>query len=80
MKLPRDCSGAQLVKALRRFKYQQVRQTGSHIIMTTQQGDQHHVTIPNHRIIKIGTLSDILKDIAGHQKMTVEELLSKLEL
>jgi hypothetical protein len=48
--------------------------------MTTQLGGQHHITIPNHRPIKVGTLTDALKDIAAHHKMTVQELLSALEL
>ncbi len=47
MKLPRDCNGVQLVKALRRFGYQQVRQTGSHIVMTTQEdiAVHHEMTV-----------------------------------
>ncbi len=80
MRIPRDCSGHDLVKALRRLGYQQVRQTGSHQILTTQEGGQHHVTIPNHSPIKIGMFSDILKDITVHHKMTVEELVRHLEL
>ena len=80
MKLPRDCNGVQLVKALRKLGYQHTRQTGSHIIMTTQIDGEHHVTIPNHRPIKIGTLSDILKAVAFHHKTTLEELLHKLDL
>jgi len=48
--------------------------------MTNQEGGEHHVTIPNHRSIKIGTLSDILKDIAVHHKISLEELIHRLDL
>lgn len=38
MKLPRDVSGPELVKALRKLGYQPDRQRGSHVRVTTQQG------------------------------------------
>ena len=80
MKLPRDISGAVLIKALRRLGYVVDRQRGSHVRVTTQEGGEHHEAIPNHNPIRTGTLSGILKSIAAHQKMTVEELVRKLEL
>ena len=44
-------------------------------------GGTHHVTIPNHRPLKTGTLlGGVLKPVAAHHKLTVEELLAKLEL
>lgn len=48
MKLPRDLSGAQLVKALAVLGYRVTRQSGSHVRLTCEQPSQHHVTIPNH--------------------------------
>jgi predicted RNA binding protein YcfA (HicA-like mRNA interferase family) len=36
MRLPRDLSGSQLIKALKRLGYQPTRQTGSHVRLTTQ--------------------------------------------
>jgi len=80
VKLPRDLSGPELVKALRALGYERVRQDGSHIRLTTQQGGQHHVTVPNHSPIKLGTLTGILKAVAAHHKLTVEELVRKLGL
>lgn len=74
MKIPRDLSGSDLVKALRALDYERVRQDGSHIRLTTQRGGQHHVTVPNHSPIKLGTLRGILKAVAAHHKLTVEEL------
>ncbi len=56
------------------------RQTGSHITLTSRVGVEYHVTVPNHRPIRIGTLQAILKDVAGHREITVQELLEKLEI
>ena len=80
MKLPRDVNGIQLEKALREFGYTATRQKGSHMRVTTQQGGEHHEVIPDHNPIKVGTLSSILKSIAAHHKITIEELVKKLDL
>lgn len=80
MKIPRDLSGSDLVKVLRAFGYERVRQDGSHIRLTTQRAGQHHVTVPNHSPIKLGTLTGILKAVAAHHKLTVEELMRTLGL
>ncbi len=79
MKLPRDCDGADLVRALRKFDYLVARQDGSHIRMVTQAHGEHHVTIPNHWPIKVGTLHDILKSVAEHHDLTIDRLLAELE-
>jgi predicted RNA binding protein YcfA (HicA-like mRNA interferase family) len=78
MKLPRDLSGADLVKALRRVSYEMVRQTGSHIRVATNERGPHHVTIPNHNPIKVGTLSGILADVAAHLEVSRDELVQRL--
>ena len=80
MKLPRDVSAAKLQQSLRRLGYIPVRQRGSHVRITTQVNGQHHETIPLHRQIRAKTLSGILKSVAKHHEMTVEELLGMLEL
>jgi predicted RNA binding protein YcfA (HicA-like mRNA interferase family) len=53
MKLPRDVSGDELAKRLRVFGYQITRQSGSHLRLTTVEGGEHHVTIPQHDPIKL---------------------------
>ncbi len=78
MRLPRDVSGPELVKALRVVGYVVDRQRGSHIRVTTQLDGEHHEAIPNHYPIKVGTLSSILKSIAAHHRLSVEELIRKL--
>lgn len=37
-----------------------------------------HVSIPAHKPLKTGTLSDLLRFIADRKQVTVEELLHKL--
>jgi predicted RNA binding protein YcfA (HicA-like mRNA interferase family) len=75
MKLPRDISGLDLVHKLRALGYVKTRQSGSHIRATTQQNGEHHITIPSHNPLKIGTLSSVLSDVAAHFDKTKEEIL-----
>ena len=56
------------------------RKEGSHIRFTTAVNGTHHITVPNLRPIKTGTLHGILKSIAAHHKLTVEELIRKVGL
>jgi predicted RNA binding protein YcfA (HicA-like mRNA interferase family) len=78
MKLPRDLSGDDLAKALRKLGYQVTRQTGSHLRLTTQQNGEHHVTVPRHNPMRVGTLGGILSDVANHFQITRDELLQRL--
>jgi len=78
MKLPRDLSGPDLVKALARIGYRVSRQTGSHIRLSTDQPTPHHLTIPAHDPLKIGTLAAILGDVATHLAVDRDELLRRL--
>lgn len=81
MKLPRDLAAADLERALRReFGYEFTRQSGSHRRLTTQTGGEHHLTIPAHDPLKPGTLRAILGEVASHQRLTVENLLRRLDL
>jgi len=78
MKLPRNLSGEDLVKALKNLGYQTTRQAGSHVRLTTQQMGEHHVTIPNHSFLRIGTLSSILSSVAEHFKISRSEIFEKI--
>jgi predicted RNA binding protein YcfA (HicA-like mRNA interferase family) len=80
MRLPRDISGVSLARALGVLGYEISRQTGSHIRLTTALNGEHHITIPAHDPMKIGTLSSILADIAGHHRITRDDLLKRLQL
>ncbi len=79
MKVPRDLSGSDLVKALRIFGYEAVRQTGSHIrLRSVYTGTEHLITIPNHNPIKLGTVQGILTDVAQYLKIPKTELIERL--
>lgn len=78
MKLPRDLSGVELAKALSRIGYRITRQTGSHARLTRDAPFQHHITIPAHDPLKVGTLSAILSDVAGNLKVSREDLIRQL--
>jgi predicted RNA binding protein YcfA (HicA-like mRNA interferase family) len=78
MKLPREISGEELAKLLKKYGYEITRQTGSHIRLTTTEKGEHHITIPAHKYLKIGTLSSILGDIAAHFKIDKGNLIKEL--
>jgi len=78
MKLPRDLSGEDLAKALKVLGYEVTRQTGSHLRLTTKAPSEHHVTIPAHRSLRIGTLVSVLQDVATHLKVSRDEVQRKL--
>lgn len=80
MRLPRDVRGRDLQRALTTLGYQATRQRGSHVRVTTQVNGEHHEVIPDHDPIKIKTLSSILKSVAAHHDLSVEELLETLDL
>lgn len=71
MKLPRDLSGPETVKALRRLGFEVIRQEGSHIRLAKA---GRSVTVPNHRSIVPKTLQSILRQ-AG---ITAEDLIANL--
>ena len=78
MRLPRDLTGAQLVRALAKLGYQATRQTGSHVRLTCQLPAQHHVTVPLHDPLRIGTLAAMLSDVSQAHGMTRDELQQKI--
>ena len=71
MKLPRDVSGGEAVRALRRLGFTVVRQEGSHIRMSRL---AVRITVPNHKTIRPKTLQSVLRQ-AG---ISLEEFLDAL--
>jgi predicted RNA binding protein YcfA (HicA-like mRNA interferase family) len=67
VKLPRDLSGPEVVRALVRLGFAQDRQDGSHIRLLK---GGLRVTVPNHRSIALKTLQSILRQA----QITIEEL------
>lgn len=78
MKMPGDISGGALIKSLKLYGYSITKQSGSHIRLSTEKNGQHHITIPNHDPIKIGTLAAILFDIAAHFNKTKEDVIVEI--
>lgn len=78
MKLPRDLSGQDLARALRTFGYEVTRQTGSHLRLTTQVRGEHHITIPAHPALRVGTLASILAEVAAHFETTRDEVVEQM--
>ena len=79
MKLPRDLSGEELARSLRKYSYEVTRQTGSHMRLSSSvMGSEHHITIPAHRQLRIGTLAEILGNVAQYLQITREDLAQKL--
>jgi predicted RNA binding protein YcfA (HicA-like mRNA interferase family) len=78
MKIPRNISGGQMAKLLEVYGYKVTRQVGSHIRLTTQKNGDHHITVPLHKAIHIGTLNNILKAISDHLEIDKETLVDEL--
>jgi len=78
MRIPRDVSGDELAGLLKRYGYEITRQVGSHIRLTTKEAGEHHVTIPQHKALRVGTLNNILRDVAEHFKVGRDELIRSL--
>lgn len=72
-KLPTDLSGRDLVKALQRIGFAVQRQRGSHIVLR-RDSPFARVTVPDHKILRVGTLRTIL----NQAQMTVEQLIKLL--
>jgi predicted RNA binding protein YcfA (HicA-like mRNA interferase family) len=80
LRLPRDISGAKLASSLARFGYKVTRQTGSHLRLTSNsKGSEHHITIPLHSDLKVGTLSSIVSDVVEYLEIDRETLLKELK-
>ena len=79
MKLPRDIGGEELAQRLGKCGYKITRQTGSHIRLTSAiKGAEHHITIPGHKPLKIGTLGSILNEVASYLEMDRKTLIEEL--
>jgi predicted RNA binding protein YcfA (HicA-like mRNA interferase family) len=79
LKLPRDLSGRDLAAKLSQYGYAITRQTGSHIRLTSRAGGaEHHITIPDHEALRVGTLAGILQSVAIYLEKTRADLMQEL--
>jgi predicted RNA binding protein YcfA (HicA-like mRNA interferase family) len=73
-KMPR-ISSREAIRALERLGFEQVRQTGSHVVMTKEtEAGKVGCVVPVHQELQVGTLSGILKQA----QVTVEEFIESL--
>lgn len=73
MRVPRDLSGAELVKRLGRMGYRITRQTGSHLRLTSTVLGEHHITIRNHDPLRL-----VRSPLAAHHGLTRDALIQRL--
>ena len=66
--------GAELAKVLDKLGHIETRQTGSHLRLTSNEGGEHHITVPLKRTLPLGTLRSILRDIAPYTGVGIGEL------
>lgn len=78
MRLPRDLSGRSLAQSLELLGYEVTRQSGSHMRLTTMLNGEHHLTIPDHAALRVGTLSAIISEVARHHGIERDELVTRL--
>ena len=71
MKLPRDVSGREAIRALHRLGFRLMRQTGSHARLAKE---ERRVTVPLHASLAPGTLRGILRQAGLH----LEDFLAAL--
>jgi predicted RNA binding protein YcfA (HicA-like mRNA interferase family) len=79
MKLPRDLSGAHLVKILcKNFGYRRVHQVGSHIVLETDTPAHHRLSVPEHDHLRVGTLNAMLGSVAKAKGISKSDILRSL--
>jgi predicted RNA binding protein YcfA (HicA-like mRNA interferase family) len=71
VRLPRDLSGSQVVKALKRLGFTIGNQEGSHIRLSK---NGLRVTVPNHSSLLPATLKSILRQA----DITIEKLMDEV--
>ena len=78
MRSPRGLSASQFIKLLKIYGYEIASQKGSHIKVTTNKGGEHHLAIPNHDPLKIGTLNAISRQVAEHFGKSKQDVFNEL--
>jgi len=73
-RIPRDISGRELAGLLNKYGYIIVLQTSS----SRFKHKEHKITIPDHQVIKIGTLNNILNEVAEYLKKSKQDLIKDL--
>ena len=80
MRLPRDVGGQDLARRLGVYGYSITRQTGSHVMLTSNQitGREHQITLTTGRLLRMATLNNILVEAAAYLGMDKDVLITAL--
>lgn len=62
----------------RDWGYAQVHQSGSHIIVQTEEPGHQRMAIPAHKALRIGTLNAILRAVAAHKGVARGAIIESL--
>lgn len=61
------------------YGYERTRQLGSHIrLQSSIRGHVYHVTVPDHNSLRLGTLHQILSDVADYLNIERSNLAQEL--
>ena len=80
MRVPGDLTGERLIRGLTKLGYVETRQRSSHVRLTLPADAgagraEHHVTVPLHDPVRVGTLNGILGDVAGPLRMSKDDVI-----
>lgn len=79
MRLPRDLSGRDLIRILcRDWGYRVAHQVGSHVILQTENPVHHRLAVPDHQVLRVGTLNGILRAVSVAKAVGREEILRSI--
>jgi predicted RNA binding protein YcfA (HicA-like mRNA interferase family) len=78
-KLP-QVSGLQLVRLLQSLGYEVIRQKGSHVrLKKVTVSGEHAISVPVHKVMAKGTLSDIIGKVSLWNNISKEDLIKRLK-
>lgn len=78
-KLP-QVSGLQLVRLLQSLGYEVIRQKGSHVrLKKVTVSGEHAISVPVHKVMAKGTLSDIIGKVSLWNNISKEDLIRQLK-
>ena len=79
MKLRRDLYGRELADFfIRHWAYVELRQTGSHILLPTEEPSGQSLPIPAHKPLRTGTLAAIVRMVSEHKQISRDDVLRDL--
>jgi predicted RNA binding protein YcfA (HicA-like mRNA interferase family) len=76
--LPRGLSGRQLMRLAEKVGYRYDRASGSHVVCVRESDGQQHICIPDHKELSVGTMNDIIRDMAQQLQLPKAQLMQLL--